>query len=310
MIIHEGYENLNVSNPAVALGIFDGVHIGHKALIARLVSRAKSLNGESVIITFYPHPRTVLSESPAGMYFLTSLEEKKYLLEKEGVDHLIVVPFDHDLSNKEACEFIEEFLVKKISARYLIAGFNHQFGRKDNGGFDSIRRCAESFGIIVEQVQGFTSGKSIVSSSVIREALANGEIEDANKLLGYDYFLNGIIVEGRQLGREIGFPTANIVPGYEQKLVPKDGVYAVEVVIDGSKHNGMLSIGSNPTVNDDPENRTIEVNIFGFERNIYGLPIIVIFRHRLRDEIRFDNLTLLAEQLELDKKTALRLLKG
>ena len=310
MIIHEGYENLNIINPVVTLGIFDGVHLGHKALITSLLSRARSVKGESVIITFYPHPRAVLSDDNTRLAFLTSQGEKIYLLEKERVDHLVIVPFDYDLSNKEACEFIEEVLVKKIGTKYLIAGFNHHFGRKSENNFDTIRRCAESFKIVVERVKALDTDNGIVSSSLIREALLNGELEEANKLLGYDYFINGTIIEGRHLGRGIGFPTANINPDYKNKLIPKDGVYAVEILIEGIKHPGMLSIGSNPTVNDDPENRTIEVNIFGFEREIYGSKICVVFRRRLRDEIRFENISLLAEQLELDKKMALQYLKG
>jgi riboflavin kinase/FMN adenylyltransferase len=309
MIIHQGYENLNILNPAVTLGIFDGVHLGHKALIARLVTTSKNINGESVIITFSPHPRLVLSEKKTNLTFLTSLEEKISLLEKEGVDHLIIIPFDHDLSNKEACQFIEEVLVNKIGTKCLIAGFNHHFGKKGNNDFETIRRCAESFEIVVEQVKALETDKGIVSSSLIREALLKGELEEANRLLGYDYFMNGTIVEGRHLGREIGYPTANIDSDYKNKLVPKDGVYAVELIIDGSKHKGMLSIGWNPTVNSDPENRTIEVNIFDFEKDIYKSRIRVIFRQRMRDEIRFDSIALLAEQLELDKKMTLRILQ-
>jgi riboflavin kinase/FMN adenylyltransferase len=309
MIIHQGYENLSIKNPVVTLGIFDGVHRGHKTLIAKLVDMAKNLNGESVIVTFYPHPRLVLSENKTSMFFLTSLDEKISLLEKEGVDHLIVIPFDHNLSNKEACQFIQEVLVKKINTKCLIAGFNNHFGRKSDMGFDAIRKCAESFGIRVEQAGPLSSEKGIVSSSLIREALLFGEIEEANKLLGYDYFINGTIVEGKHLGREIGFPTANVNPDYKNKLVPKDGVYAVEVILDNSKYKGMLSIGSNPTVNDNPDIRTIEVNIFDFERDIYNSGICVLFKRWLRDEARFGNIVLLTEQLELDKKMALRLLQ-
>jgi riboflavin kinase / FMN adenylyltransferase len=309
MIIHKGYENLNILNPVVTLGIFDGVHRGHKTLISRLVNKAKGTNSESVIITFYPHPRLVLSQGTASLTFLTSLEEKISLLEKEGVDHLIIIPFDHELSNKEACEFIEEILVKKVGTKYLIAGFNHHFGRRRDGDFETIKRCAGSFGIVVEQVNALDSDKGSVSSSLIREALMRGDLDEANNLLGYDYFLNGTIVEGMHLGKEIGFPTANIVADYKNKLIPKDGVYAVEVFLEGAGHSGMLSIGSNPTVNDDPGKKTIEVNIFEFDKDIYNSKICVVFRNRLRDEIKFDNITLLAEQLAIDKKTALRFLK-
>jgi riboflavin kinase / FMN adenylyltransferase len=309
MITHQGYENLEIINPVVTLGIFDGVHLGHKALIARLVELAKSVSGESVIITFYPHPRMVLAGNDSNLAFLTSLAEKSALLEKEGVDHLVIIPFNHAFSNKEACEFIEEVLVNKVRARYLIAGFNHHFGRKGDTDFGIIRRCAESFNIVVEQVPGFRSEKGIVSSSLIREALLKGDLETAASLLGYDYFLNGTVVEGNHLGSEIGFPTANIKPDYENKLIPGSGVYAVEVVIDGLTYKGMMSIGFNPTVNNNPQSQTIEVNIFDFDREIYNSDIRVIFRHRMRDEIRFATIGLLVEQLHLDKKKALELLK-
>jgi riboflavin kinase/FMN adenylyltransferase len=305
MIIHKGYENLNIINPVVTLGIFDGVHNGHKALINRLVSLAKSVDGESVIITFNPHPRLVLAENEINLFFLTTLEEKISLLGKEGVDHLIIIPFDHELSNKEACGFIKEILVKKIGTRYLLAGFNHHFGRQSGNDFDTIRSCAESFGIIVEQVGAHISESGIISSSLIRDALLTGELDMANELLGYNYSLSGTIVEGRRLGREIGFPTANINLTDRNKLVPKDGVYAVEVLTEGLLLTGMLSIGYNPTVNSDPSKKTIEVNIFDFEKDIYNTGISVVFRKRLRDEKKFESISLLTEQLELDKKIAL-----
>lgn len=309
MKTHQGYENLNIINPVVTLGIFDGVHLGHKALIASLISRAEKIDGATVVITFNPHPRLVLSGNKTNLTLLTSLEEKIGLLEKEGVDHLIIIPFDHELSNKEACEFIEEVLHKKIGAKYLIAGYNHHFGRRGDSDFYAIRQCAESFGIVVEQEKALKTGTGIVSSSLIREALQNGDIEVAKGLLGYDYFLNGTVVEGRKLGREIGYPTANIKPDYDNKLIPKEGVYAVEAVINGTSYKGMLSIGSNPTVNSNPLKRTIEVHLFGFERDIYKSKILVVFRKRMREEIRFESLALLTEQLELDKKMALRILK-
>jgi riboflavin kinase/FMN adenylyltransferase len=309
MITYQGYENLKIVNPVVTLGVFDGVHLGHKTLISRLVGLAKSVSGESVVITFNPHPRLVLTENKAGFGLLNSPEEKIILLEKEGVDHLIIIPFDHDLSNKEACEFIEEVLVKKIGTRYLITGFNHHFGRKGDDGFEKIRYCAESFNIVVEQVPGFRTDNGVVSSSLIRRALLNGEIELAGSLLGYDYFLNGTVVDGKHLGKKIGFPTANIRSDYKDKLVPKAGVYAVEVLIEGSVFRGMMSIGTNPTVNDDPHYQTIEVNIFNFEKEIYNSRVCVIFRHWMRDEIRFESVELLVRQLELDKKMALGLLK-
>ena len=310
MIVHYGYEELEIKNPVVTLGIFDGVHIGHKALIKRLISIAQSIGGESVIITFDPHPRLVLSENNNQLFFLTSLEEKKALLEQIGVDHLIIVPFDHDLSNKEACQFIEEVLLRKIGTKYLITGFNNRFGKKGNWDFSVIRRCAETFGIMVEQVEGLKTDIGIVSSSSAREELLNGNLDKANSLLGYNYFITGKVGTGRMIGREIGFPTANIVPESEHKLVPKDGVYAVEVIIEESVYKGMLSIGTNPTINSDSDIRTIEVNIFDFEREIYNSSIKVVFYKRLRAMKKFNDISELARQLEEDKKTTIRILKS
>jgi riboflavin kinase/FMN adenylyltransferase len=308
MIIHRGYDNLHVHNPVVTLGIFDGVHRGHLVVINGLVNRAKETKGDSVIITFDPHPKKVLSNNNEELTFLTSLEEKIFLLEKTRTDHLIIIPFDRELSNRDACEFVGEVLIKKIGTKHLIVGFNHHFGRKGEGDFNAIKKCAESFALNVEQIRALNSESGIISSSSIRNALLNGKLEEANNLLGYDYFMNGTIVTGKKLGRKIGYPTANIKPDYRDKLIPKDGVYAVEIYIEGEKYYGMMSIGLNPTVNKGSDPRTIEANIFNFNRDIYGVKIRVVFRFRLRDELKFESLEALADQIELDKKKAMQLL--
>jgi riboflavin kinase / FMN adenylyltransferase len=308
MIIHEGYENLNLVTPVVTLGIFDGVHRGHRALLDCLVSRAKEAKRESVVITFSPHPKLVLEQNRGNLSFLTTIEEKKVLLESANVDHLIIIEFNDKFSKIQACDFIKEVLVEKIRTKHLIIGYNHHFGRGGKGDFNTIKQCAESLELRIEQVQGFHTEEGAISSSSIREALLTGRLDDANKWLGYSYSISGTIVEGRQIGRSIGFPTANIKPDYQYKLVPANGVYAVEVQLDGMRHPGMLSIGSNPTVNNDSRFRSIEVHILDFDKNIYGRAISVIFRKRLRDEIKFDNKEQLAEQMELDKQYTLQLL--
>jgi len=306
MIIHQGYENLNFRNPVVTLGIFDGVHRGHRTVIDTLVGRAKEVNGESVIITFYPHPRQVLSGDNTKLEFLTSLEEKIILLEKSGINHVVIIGFDRDFSNREACEFVREVLIEKIRTKHLIVGFNHHFGRKREGDFEAIRKCAESYNFKVEQIRALNSESGIISSSAIRNALLAGNLEEANDLLGYSYFMNGTVVGGKKLGRRIGYPTANIIPDYHNKLIPKDGVYAVEIWIKEERYSGMMSIGLNPTVNENPDIRTIEANIFDFDMDIYGARVCVVFRYRLRDEMKFENISLLARQIELDKKRAIR----
>jgi riboflavin kinase/FMN adenylyltransferase len=308
MIIHEGYKNLNLIIPVVTLGIFDGVHRGHRALLDCLVSRAGETKGESVVITFSPHPRLVLEQNLVNLSFLTSMEEKKVLLENANVDHLVIIEFNNNFSNIKACDFIKEVLVEKIGTKHLIIGYNHHFGRKGDGDFNTIKHCAESLDFNVEQVQGFHTEEGAISSSSIREALLKGQLDEANKWLGYSYSISGTIVEGRKIGRAIGFPTANIKPDYQYKLIPGNGVYAVEVQLDGIRHPGMLSIGSNPTVNSDSRYRSIEVHILDFDKDIYGRAISVIFMKRLRDEIKFDNTEQLAEQMKFDKQQVLLLL--
>jgi riboflavin kinase/FMN adenylyltransferase len=308
MIIHEGYENLNLVTPVVTLGIFDGVHRGHRALLDCLVSCAREAKGESVVITFSPHPRLVLEQNRVNLSFLTTMDEKKVLLENANVDHLIIIEFNTMFSKIQACEFIKEVLVEKIGTKHLIIGYNHHFGRSGEGDFNTIKQCAESLDFKVEQVQGFHTEEGAISSSSIREALLKGRLDEANRWLGYSYSMSGTIVEGRKIGRSIGFPTANIKPDYQYKLIPGNGVYAVEVQLDGIRHPGMLSIGSNPTVNNDSRARSIEVHILDFNENIYGRAISVIFRKRLRDEIKFDNTEQLAEQMKLDKQQVLLLL--
>jgi len=308
MIIHEGYENLNLIAPVATLGIFDGVHRGHKALLDCLVKRAKEANGESVVITFSPHPRLVLENNNINLSFLTTMEEKKVLLEKADIDHIIVIEFTKKFSRIPACDFLKDILVKKIGTKHLIIGYDHHFGRSGEGDFGTIKLCAEELEFRVEQVQGYHTEEGAISSSSIRDALLKGKIDVANSWLGYSYSVSGTVIEGRQLGRTIGFPTANIKPDSRYKLIPANGVYAVEVRLEDKLYPGMLSIGSNPTVNDDSSFRSIEVHILDFDNDIYGQNISVIFRKKLRDEKKFDNLKQLMEQMGHDKEDTLRLL--
>lgn len=308
MVVHEGYEKLHLISPVVTLGIFDGVHRGHMALLECLVSRAREENGESVVITFSPHPRLVLDQNKNNLSFLTTMEEKKALLEKVNVDHLIIIEFSTRFSNIQACDFIKDILVEKIGTKHLIIGYNHHFGRKGEGDFNTIKICSEELGFKLEQVQGYHSEEGAISSSSIRDALSKGNLDDANRWLGYSYSVSGTIIEGRKIGRTIGFPTANIKPDFQYKLIPGNGVYAVEVRLDDQIFPGMLSIGSNPTVNDDIRLKSIEVHILNFDKYIYGRKITVVFRKRLRDEKKFENLKQLTEQMSQDKQDTLRLL--
>src|SRR5664279_2966927 len=308
MLIHKGFENLNLISPVATLGIFDGVHRGHMALLDCLVKRAEEEGGESVVITFSPHPRIVLEQNNVNLTFLTTMDEKKVLLEKAKIDHLVVIEFDVSFSKIPACDFIKSILVEKIGTKHLIIGYNHHFGRKGEGDFNKIKKCSEELDFRVEQVQGYHTAEGEISSSSIREALLTGKIDEANSWLGYSYSVSGTVIEGKRIGRTIGYPTANINPNSRYKLIPANGVYAVEVKIDENLHPGMLSIGSNPTVNEDLSLRSIEVHILNFDNDIYGRNISVFFRKRLRDEKKFDNLTQLTEQMGRDKEYTLRLL--
>ncbi len=308
MKVHEGYENLSLVNPFVTIGVFDGVHLGHRALLDHLSSGAVKAGAESVVITFNPHPRLVLSEKTEGLYFLSTLEEKKKLLAESKIDHLIILNFTKELGNLEAADFIREILVGKIGLKRLIVGYDNHFGKNKEGDFKKIRECAELFNFEVEQISEVSAREGVISSTAIREALLKGRLEDAGRLLGYDYSLTGTVIQGRKLGRSFGFPTANIKPSDSHKLIPADGVYAVEVLVGNEKLPGMLSIGFNPTVNKGREIRSIEVHIFNFDMDLYNQSATIIFRFRLRNEKRFDSVKQLARQMELDKQAAMRLL--
>lgn len=309
MIIHKGYENISFTDPVVTTGIFDGVHSGHRALLGHLVSRAREVDGESVVITFEPHPRVVLEKGTERYFFLSTLEEKKALMERAGIDHLIIIRFTKQFSRIKACDFIQDILIKKLGTKYLIVGHDHHLGHSGEGSYDTVVKCASSLNFKVEKIKGFRKDKVVISSSLIREALLRGEVEKANQWLGYDYSLKGTVIKGRMIGREMGFPTANIQPSDKNKLIPYDGAYAVDIRFDNMKLPGMLSIGKNPTVNQSAGSRSVEVNIFNFKSDIYGKEIEIIIRYRLRDEIKFDSIDQLVRQMEKDKARALKLLK-
>jgi riboflavin kinase / FMN adenylyltransferase len=308
MIIHEGYKNLNLTDPFVTMGIFDGVHSGHTMLLRYLKECAAKKGGESVVITFSPHPKQVLGSDTADLFFLTSPEEKIALLEKTGIDHLVIINFDRHFSNISACDFIEKILVGAIGTQHLILGYNHHFGKHGEGNIDTIKQCSERFCFSFEKLEGLQEGGMIISSSLIRQALLGGNLDDANKWLGYDYPLTGKIAEGRKIGRKIGFPTANIIPDYRYKLIPCNGVYAVDVSVRGKQYHGVMSIGSNPTVNNDISKRSAEVHIIDFDTDIYGEQITVYFKKRLRDEKKFGSIQQLTDQIIKDKEDALNFL--
>jgi riboflavin kinase/FMN adenylyltransferase len=272
------------------------------------VNRAKSTGGDSAVITFDPHPRLVVEKNTTKLSFLSTMDEKKTLLEKAHIGHLIVIRFTQEFSRIRACDFVTDILAEKVRTKHLIMGHDHHFGYRGEGNFETVNECAASMGFVVEQVSGLRSREGAISSSLIRDALLRGDLDNANKWLGYCYSIRGKVVAGKKIGRKLGFPTANIKPGYNYKLIPSDGVYAVEVNVDGETKPGMLSIGTNPTVSRLKGKRSVEVNIFDFQKDIYGIEIEILFRYRLRNEIKFDSVEQLAIQMEKDRAVAMKLL--
>lgn len=308
MRIFEGNTLTGIRNPVVTLGIFDGVHRGHSMLLGRLREKAAMLGGESVVVTFSPHPRLVVSDNPETLFFLTSPEEKITLLERAGIDNLVILDFTRELSRMTACDFIEKMLYDHLAMKYLVVGFNHRFGVSGSGDIDDITECASRLGFGVERVGSLDGAAGAISSTSIRKALLAGDIKMANELLGYDYFVQGTIVAGRKLGRELGFPTANVMTGYSHKLVPADGVYVVKIRFNGREFEGMANLGNRPTVNISGEPKSVEVHIFNFNESIYGQSVSLSFLHRLRDEMKFPGVEELRLQLERDKGNAIKYL--
>lgn len=301
MIIHTDLNNLNIHNPILTIGVFDGVHLGHQRVLDRLKEIAKEKDGESVVFTLWPHPRLVLDKDIETLRLLNNIEEKKYLLSKTNIDHLIIIPFTKEFSQLSACDFIEEYLVKKIKVKHLVVGFNHQFGKDRKAGFNFLNDCAQKYGFSIEKLDARLVNNDKVSSTRIREFLMMGDLDIANNYLGYEYFISGNVVEGNQIGRKMGFPTANIKIPEPYKQVPKDGVYAVRVKLNGDSYFGMLNIGSRPTIETQPKIKNIEVHILGFNQKIYNQTITVSFVKRIRDEKRFNGIEELTKQLSLDK---------
>ncbi|MBN1388426.1 MAG: bifunctional riboflavin kinase/FAD synthetase [Bacteroidales bacterium] len=303
-----GHKDFKSDKPVVTLGMFDGVHRGHRALLNSLISRAESLGTESVVMTLDPHPRIVLSGNDSTLRFLTSLEEKRGLMEEAGIDKLVVIPFSLQLSRLHACDFVKKYLVDVIGVQHLILGFDHHFGYRGYSNAETVTECAARYGFSVDRLGPLKEGNEIISSTTIRELIADGSLDKANSLLGYPYLLKGKVVEGRKIGRMLGYPTANIEPDYSYKLIPADGVYAVEASLDSGNFKAMLYIGPRPTIERNSGKRTIEVNIFDFDNDIYRKNITVKFMYRLRGDKKFSSREQLLDQIIKDKAEAMRLL--
>lgn len=292
----------NKTKSVVTIGTFDGVHIGHKKILERIIHSAKELNCESVVLTFFPHPRMVLQDS-STIKLLNTVEEKTILLDKIGINNLIIHPFDQEFSRLTAEEFVKEILVHKLNIQKIIIGHDHRFGRNRTADINDLIKYGKEFNFEVEQISAQEINENTVSSTKIRNAILDGKISLANNYLGYNYFFKGKVVYGKQLGRTIGFPTANIEIEEDYKLIPKNGVYIVKSNYNQKTIYGMMNIGTRPTV--DGQNQTIEVNFFDFNVDIYNKLMTIELLDFIREEQKFNSLDSLKTQLYSDKETSL-----
>ncbi len=293
-----------LNNAVVTTGTFDGVHLGHKKILNQLNRVAQQSGGESVLLTFNPHPRLVL-QPDADLRMINSQAEKIELLKKTGLNHLIIHPFTKEFSRTSSLDFVRNILVNSIGAKKLVIGYDHHFGRNREGSFEHLKEFGPVYGFEVEEIPAKDVENTTVSSTKIRRALLNGQLKTASEYLGYTFLLNGLVVEGEKIGQSIGFPTANILLKDPHKIIPADGVYAVEVSFPAQPNQhfkGMCNIGNRPTFNG--RFKTIEVHIFDFNKNIYGQQITLSFKQHLRSEIKFENAEALVQQLHKDAQQA------
>ena len=293
---------------AVSVGTFDGVHSGHRKIIDKLNSVRDSKGLRSVLITFDPHPQIVLKNRAKDIRILSTLEEKLEIFSQLNIDITYVINFTKDFANTTADDFYRNYLIDKIGLNDLVLGYDHMFGKNREGNYDTLKELSAKYEFTVDRVDEYKPDDFHISSSVLRELLsAEGNVKKAAIILGRNYSIEGTVVEGKKLGRELGYPTANIKIPDEFKLIPAIGIYAVEVILNGNTYSGMMSIGRNPTVTDDKSIK-LEVNIFDFNDDIYGEKIKIGFIDRIREEIKFENIDKLRSQLHSDKKISLEIL--
>lgn len=299
MKIFKNFDEYSPKKPlALSLGMFDGVHLGHQYILKELTNKGQENDYETAVLTFWPHPRFVFNPND-DLKLLNTIEEKTQLIEKLGIDNLFLKEFDEDFRNLTGEEFVRQILIDQLNVKYLVVGYDHSFGKNKSGNFQLLETFSQELDFEVEQMEAINIHNKTISSTKIRTALQEGKIIEANEMLGYYYPISGKVVHGKKIGRTIGFPTANIE--FDSiKLLPKKGAYIVEVFIDNQFHKGMLSIGTNPTVNG--EKLTVEVYILNFNEDIYGKDIHIRFRDFLHEEIKFENLEKLIEKLKDDKK--------
>ncbi|MEJ5964255.1 bifunctional riboflavin kinase/FAD synthetase [Pedobacter immunditicola] len=302
-IYHHLSEFNKLDNAVVTIGTFDGVHFGHQKIVKRLCELAKTTGGESVILTFFPHPRLILDPENQDLKMINTINQKAEILAGLGVDHLIITPFTRDFSNLSAKEYIEGVLVNALGTKYIIVGYDHRFGKDRKGGLPELEEYSKLYGYQIELIQEQDVNDVAVSSTKIRHALLKGDVALAAEYLGYHFSVEGRVVKGDKIGRTIGYPTANIFVEETYKLIPSDGIYAVTVTMAQETYKGMAYIGQRPTING--MTRNIEVNIFDFNEEIYGQTIKMTFLEFLRHDVKFTGLEALKDQLQKDKENTL-----
>lgn len=305
MQIHRDINQLpEFKNAVITIGTFDGVHLGHRQIIDSLKQEAEKAGGESVIITFHPHPRKVVSSVITGVRLINTLPERIELLEKTGIDHLVIVPFTDFFANQSAEEYIRDFLVEKFRPHTIIIGYDHRFGKERSGDYKLMEEKAPVYNYQLKEISEHILDAIKVSSTNIRNAILHSQVDEANNLLGYTFFFEGEVIHGDKIGRELGYPTANLKNTDEEKIVMGDGIYAVYADVEGKQYKGMMSIGFRPTVNG--RTRVTEVNLFDFAKEIYGKIIRIYVKKYLRSEVKFNGLEELKEQLHKDKEESLK----
>jgi riboflavin kinase / FMN adenylyltransferase len=294
-------------NAVVTSGTFDGVHKGHQKILSRLKEINAQQQGETVVLTYWPHPRMIVSDDSQDFQLLSTIDEKIELFDSLGIQHLIITPFTRAFSELSSTEFIQQVLVDRIGTKKFVIGYDHRFGRNREGSFEFLQKVAPSFGFEVEEIPRQDIDELAISSTRIRNALQQGDIEVANELLGRPYPISGVVVKGKQLGRTLGFPTANLEVKENYKLVPANGVYAVKVKLRGQLGDGILNIGIRPTI--DGTHRTIEVHLFDFDQDIYGERLQILLHKFIRPEKKFESLDALVAQIKEDKAVATEYLR-
>lgn len=303
-VIRSLQEFPQLTYPVVSSGTFDGLHLGHEKILGRLIEIAHQNQGQSVVVTFSPHPRTFFGEK---VLLLNSLEEKIKLFDSAGIDYLLVLPFDENLANLEAEEFVEKIYINAIQTRKLVIGYDHHFGKNRRGNFKFLQENIHKYPFEIEEISPLVIDEVTISSTKIRKALLQGDIQTANQYLGYQYSFSGKVIRGDQIGRTIGYPTANLQPIDENKLIPADGIYAVLVHLKKQVLGAMLYIGNRPSL--DSKEKRIEVNIFDFEGDIYGEILEIKFLDFIRSDAKLDGLDALKQRLAKDKLDTLKILE-